>query len=281
VIKFIWTPNQEQFDHVGDCGEGPQGFGYGGCARGLTSVSLYVPNSHEIVHNVTSERGSSHAVFLEGLAVMYGESLGSISNFDTNLDRLFSTTRKDFSFEDYAASGAFVSYLITSYGISTFFEIYEGIGQRTSSVSSEFEELLGEPWSDIGAGFAAYVSCGHNATRRRWQECAAPLISWGKQELVDYQRLDCELDVGSANHHWTTRKFPVPAPGEYLVQVKGDSGTSVRIASCGPCGASSLYEWFSADDNRIVIFDDSQRYYVQYISTNEEASTVGIRVSAR
>jgi len=129
------------------------------CTRGAVTYSIDWVQLHELVHQVTDTVGDPPTAFAEGLAEVYGcgdaRWVGSVIDRSVDLKAALPSSRWQPSLELYVAAGAFTRYLLDTYGVPKYLELYRtlGGGDDAQAIAQKFERVTGTSLDSALAGW--------------------------------------------------------------------------------------------------------------------------------
>ena len=269
-ITYIWEPEFERYIELvgGTCG----GIVAFGCARNSTVYSTSIPNTHEFVHAVANEYGSTHALLREGLAV----SLGGAQRVEARIpcdnsyaDILASGLNGN---PDYGRAGKFAHFIIETYGIEKFVDLYR---QAERDMAPEtfialIEGELGTSWSELTAHIDG---CTPTSIDREPFECfAATPIQWDDTSLIDVRTQACHdsTSIGLESSYRSIRTFDTTNTGTFHIEAMGDPGTVIRIQRCENYNSQPTT---LSPGQELTLEITPGRYAIRHDSTSSPASS--------
>jgi hypothetical protein len=243
-----------------------------GCARGGVMYGPLLVFSHELVHALLSQFGSSTKPWLEeGLARLLEENLREPPFEPTEPSLLLMID--DPADLDYSAAGTFVAYLERRYGLERLLDFYQAVDGADAVATREiFGEVFGVSWDNVEADYLANYD---NTAPFGGLVCDAPVVGWVNSLRWEHRFTDgCvgERSVGPFDlppagtepEPWfedaVTLRINIPGP--YRVETTGLSGTDiVSVRSCTATEAVALwteapasdYQWFDAGTFRVTL----------------------------
>lgn len=251
-ILYYWL-SRDDFDRLSPCPRDSLG-----CALGAGGdiFSTEAPLNHELVHHFAYDRSS---FFGEGLAVAY-EGLGSMDgsrNTEVWQRDLWRSLDASIYYKiDYDDAGAFVAYLIDSYGLAAYLEAMADLPALSTrpAIDRVFRDVFGVTLAASVAEFAAErQTCPHDSYDRKLSECSAPKIGWDGQRYAEYRRLAADepdaIGPFDGDRLLVLRTLDIPLAGEYELELVVDPLASadpsarpaVSLTACGGCDTEPMF----------------------------------------
>ncbi|MCY1056169.1 hypothetical protein [Nannocystis sp. SCPEA4] len=269
------------------CSEGADG-----CARNGVFFARLLPINHEFVHTVATPLGRSLSFFNEGLAVSY-QGLGGVIDADEAalLDPieplLRAPTNKLLGIAGgYPHAGAFVAFLIRTYGLDAYLRVVDDIGLAADvdDIDRAFQAGFGASLTEILAEFKITSNrCAHPAYDAKLLECAAPELPWRDGRVAEQRQVACDQPdaVGpyAGNVVVVFRTVTIPEPGEYTVELFGDStANKLALRSCGGCDSEPTLA-LRAGDPATTVWLDAGRHTLRLFGAVDQRTSLGLRIT--
>ena len=235
--------SRELFDAYDPC-RGP----VGGCA-GLNGVFTYgMPLEHEVVHLGDIQNYWCPGVLGEGLAEYYGTTSKTPTSGDIRAV-LAQEKSGSIASADYPIAGAFVAFLVESYGLDPIIEScrLSGPAPTPADLADVMTTAFGVPLEQLITGFEEWrdiYSCSYSQYRAKLYECEQPpAVVLGSENVTLDVTLDCSdaRTIGPrANEIWTRKSIRVAEAGVYAVSLKDETGAYVtdlgfELIECAAC----------------------------------------------
>ena len=232
-----------------------------GCAGTNGAFAHVMPLEHEVVHVANIQSFPCPKVLSEGLAVHYSTTSETPSSNSDNLLALLENPATPVDSQDYAIAGAFVAFLVESWGLETVLESCRLSGPAPNA--AEFAEAMalafGAPLDELFSSFLTWrdtYGCDYSQYRSKLYECAqAPTVVVDGEPVSLPITLDCN-DSGTIGPRYgeigTLGSIRVVQSGSYLVTLEDDDGLFVedlgfQIIECTSCKDAPLAERYPPD----------------------------------
>ena len=254
-------------------------FSLGGCAKERTFYGNLLVFSHELVHAHLSRLGSPRVWLEEGMATMLEDD----SSFAPDPQATPSAMMQidDALALNYAAAGAFTTYLRERYGMALLLEYYESSASAGATASlAIFEDVLGDSFADVEAD---YLDGGMPATHTSL-DCDGPDVAWSGDTWEHTFRLACEeptaigpeqsqSDAGTGTFLWSTVTMTAPAGWISLDLATADPAW-ISLLSC----ERSETAYVDADQPHAEAYLAGGRYLVFADAFIADAPTARVKV---
>jgi hypothetical protein len=225
--------------------------------------------SHELVHALLSQQGSTRPWLEEGLAVLLQDDLSDPPSEPSRPSELLAVENpRDL---DYDAAGSFVAFLEKRYGLTRLLEFHEAVdGADTETTREIFGKEFGESWDDVEAD---YLASYDDTTPFGGLLCDAPMVDWMNSLRWEHRFTDgCEgtRSVGPFDlpPEWTETApwfedavtLRIATPGLFRVEAEGLGEADVVVRHCGSTDVTVLwgdyvpeYRWFDEGTVRVHV----------------------------
>ncbi len=277
-----YSPELFEVDH-------PCMTGATGCAGSNGVFSRLMPSEHEVVHLVAHHLVACPSIISEGLAEYYG--MTSKTPTSTDVTPLISQSEQGTIESDgYPLAGAFVAYLVDTFGLNAVMNSCEITGPYPSveSFSTAAQQAFAVPFDQVLLDFAE-TNCTYAEYRAKHFECG------GDPDLVvddAPSQINLEIDCNSVStigprtdEIWTLSLVRVLQSGTYLAEVMvltGDyNGVRVELNQCVGCSDSPRTHQLVAEDASIVtpIQLDASDYFMQVYAPMDAKVEISLRLT--
>lgn len=212
-------------------------FSLGGCTKGRTFYGNIIAYGHELVHAHLARLGHPRIWLTEGMAVMLQDEHAGAPQplFTPSL-----MMQIDEALElDYAAAGAFTTYLRDRYGMALLLDYYEtSAGSDVETALKLFEDVFGDGFEDVEAD---YLDRGLPETSGS-PDCDGPEVAWTGAVWEHAFDLSCEApssvgpersdgDAEMRTYLWTTVTMTVP-PGWISLELDSPGPAWITLTEC-------------------------------------------------
>ena len=221
-----------------------------GCAGLNGAFTYFMPFEHEVVHLANIQSFPCPRLLSEGLAEYYSPNSETPTSGD--IQSLLEGPTTSLAGSDYPIAGAFVAYLVETYGHDALLEICRLTGPAPTAellaetMTSTFGVPLEQVIDDFGFWEDIYA-CEYSQYRAKLYECGQPPATVLERQTVT---LDVTLDCNDARtigprdqEIWTLVNFRVAAEGSttYEISLKDDTGAYIdevgfELIECAACG---------------------------------------------
>lgn len=269
-MTFNW-PADERYREVSGRHEDKGGWAYGDEAFARSPLLR-----HEVGHMLAANVATRSNRFLEeGLATALDHTL---LRLDPSADpRRYLTI--DYDDLNYAAAGAFVTFLLSRFGPDPFWELYRDVGRGASEacLRRRFARIYGRELDDI---VDAYLSGDTRPEDRPLPpaSCLGDEIPWAQGDLWVYARtIACEDDdvvggLGQLDELELSVTFVIAEPGEHSIHAATQRITPLLRSCDGPPWLTS--ERLLTDE---PVFLEAGRHSIRFVG---RASAPGLAAVA-
>lgn len=242
-LRFHWWPVKERLATA--CGAE---VGTIGCASGDDIYSLYVPHNHELVHALARRLPGSPTpapFFSEGLADAHEGYSGLpmpayyyYNESDEDIVELVQRSPIELGEGGYGRAGRFTRFLMDSYGVSAYFDLYAALdeaGKDVAAIDATFQEVLGTSFfAAVDAFSAPWTADAYDVLL---SECDAPSLPWTGDAFVYEEFVFCgaERAIGPYGGEQVSIEYTidVPADGSYELRIDGDEQELSAVPDIG------------------------------------------------
>lgn len=271
-LTYRWLFDRASLEDVCD-------LSLGGCTKGRTMFGDLVVFSHELVHAHLARLGTPRPWLTEGMAVMLAdEHSGSPHPLFTPAVMMQIDEAREL---DYAAAGAFTTYLRERYGMALLLDLYAAsTNTDTDAALVIFADVLGDSFADVEADYLA----GGLPDTSGSLDCDGPdAVAWGGEPWEHTFRLACDetgsigpqrSEDDSGSYLWSKVTMTAPA-GWISFELDASAPTWISVIECE--GTEAVF--LATDNPHAAMYLAGGRYLVYADGFTADASIA--RVTAR
>lgn len=220
-----------------------------GCAFDRTTISVYIPHEHELVHNVARLIGKPPAFFDEGIAVAHEGYEGLLNKRhspteQTPIDFMVMSLDELAQGDGYEVAGRFTGYLMAVHGMDAYLRLYRSLKNDAdlARIDEAYQDALGVTLDESVAEYLdTWIYCWSDPLL---SECNAPEVAWDGELLEYEEEVDCDKGDAIGPYESLTaltrtvlhRTITIEEEAMYELRLAGDTQESTGVPDVGPLG---------------------------------------------